>query len=123
MQGAVNDGHGRRLLPSDYVKKDDARVIAHTKVIGGGESDSVTFDVSKLAAGQDYTYFCPSRPLRHDEGHACWSTDPPASRGAPSSRLLGRKRAFCRPAPAPYNDRSHDPGTAPHAGANMSKEK
>ena len=29
-----------------------------TKVIGGGESDSVTFDVSKLAAGQDYTYFC-----------------------------------------------------------------
>ncbi|MNR67194.1 Azurin [compost metagenome] len=40
------------------MKKDDARVIAHTKVIGGGQSDSVTFDVSKLAAGTDYTYFC-----------------------------------------------------------------
>ncbi|CAB3853174.1 azurin [Achromobacter anxifer] len=42
----------------DYVKAGDARVIAHTKVIGGGESDSVTFDVSKLAAGEAYAYFC-----------------------------------------------------------------
>ena len=42
----------------DYVKAGDARVIAHTKVIGGGESDSVTFDVSKLAAGESYVYFC-----------------------------------------------------------------
>ncbi|WP_353146926.1 azurin [Pollutimonas bauzanensis] len=45
-------------LDKDYVKPDDARVIAHTKVIGGGESDSVTFDVSKLAAGEDYAFFC-----------------------------------------------------------------
>lgn len=57
MQGAVNDGMAAGL-DNNYVKKDDARVIAHTKVIGGGESDSVTFDVSKLAAGQDYAYFC-----------------------------------------------------------------
>ncbi|MNF19483.1 Azurin [compost metagenome] len=40
------------------MKPGDARVIAHTKVIGGGEKDSVTFDVSKLAAGTAYTYFC-----------------------------------------------------------------
>lgn len=57
MQGAVNDGMAAGL-GNNYVKKDDARVIAHTKVIGGGETDSVTFDVSKLAAGQDYAYFC-----------------------------------------------------------------
>ena len=57
MQGAVNDGMAAGL-DNDYVKKDDARVIAHTKVIGGGQTDSVTFDVSKLAAGTDYTYFC-----------------------------------------------------------------
>lgn len=57
MQGAVNDGMAAGL-DNNYVKKDDARVIAHTKVIGGGETDSVTFDVNKLAAGQDYTYFC-----------------------------------------------------------------
>lgn len=42
----------------DYVKADDARVIAYTKLIGGGESTSVTFPVSKLTAGTAYTYFC-----------------------------------------------------------------
>ncbi len=42
----------------DYLVDGDARIIAHTKLIGGGETDSVTFDVSKLAAGEKYTYFC-----------------------------------------------------------------
>ncbi|MCQ9617031.1 azurin [Paenalcaligenes niemegkensis] len=45
-------------LDNDYVKADDERVIAHTKIIGGGESDSVTFDVSKLTAGENYAFFC-----------------------------------------------------------------
>lgn len=45
-------------VANDYVKVGDERVIAHTKLIGGGESDSVTFDVAKLAAGQNYTFFC-----------------------------------------------------------------
>jgi azurin len=45
-------------LPNSYVPKDDARVLAHTKVIGGGESTSVTFPTSKLKKGGDYTYFC-----------------------------------------------------------------
>ncbi|ARP93630.1 azurin [Bordetella genomosp. 13] len=57
MQGAATDGTAAGL-DKDYVKPDDARVIAHTKVIGGGQSDSVTFDVSKLAAGQNYMFFC-----------------------------------------------------------------
>ena len=56
MQGAVNDGMAAGL-PSDYVRR-MTPASSPTKVIGGGESDSVTFDVSKLAAGQDYTYFC-----------------------------------------------------------------
>ena len=43
---------------ADYLKADDARVIAHTKLIGGGESDSVTFPVSKLKAGESYAFFC-----------------------------------------------------------------
>ncbi|KIP89658.1 MULTISPECIES: azurin [Pseudomonas] len=41
-----------------YLKDGDERVIAHTKLIGGGESDSVTFDVSKLDAAQSYQFFC-----------------------------------------------------------------
>ncbi|MDR6215506.1 azurin [Paracidovorax wautersii] len=57
VQPVANDG-----IPAgaakDYVKDGDARVIAHTKLIGGGESDSVKFAVSKLKAGDSYTYFC-----------------------------------------------------------------
>jgi azurin len=45
-------------IDKDYLKEGDARVIAHTKVIGAGEKDSVSFDVSKLEAGQGYTFFC-----------------------------------------------------------------
>ena len=43
---------------ADYVKAGDTRVIAHTKVIGGGESAALELDVAKLKAGGDYAYFC-----------------------------------------------------------------
>lgn len=45
-------------LEKNYVDDSDVRVLAHTKVIGGGEETSVTFDVSQLKEGQDYSYFC-----------------------------------------------------------------
>lgn len=45
-------------LDADYLKADDDRVIAHTALIGGGETTSVTFPVSKLEKGGDYTFFC-----------------------------------------------------------------
>lgn len=52
MPGVATDG-----IPAgpeaSYVKAGDERVIAYTDLIGGGESTSVTFDVSKLAAGED----------------------------------------------------------------------
>ena len=43
---------------NNYVKAGDERVIAHTKLLNGGEQDSVTFDVSKLAKGEAYEYYC-----------------------------------------------------------------
>ena len=43
---------------AQYVPKDDARVLAHTNVIGGGTKTSVTFPGSKLKAGGDYAFFC-----------------------------------------------------------------
>lgn len=43
---------------NDYLKPEDERVIAATDLIGGGEETSVTFDVSKLKEGEEYTYFC-----------------------------------------------------------------
>jgi len=42
---------------NNYVPAGDNRVIAFTKVIGGGESTSVTFATDGLA-GQDLTFFC-----------------------------------------------------------------
>lgn len=45
-------------IDNSYLKADDARVIAHTKVIGAGETDSVSFDVSKLSADEKYLFFC-----------------------------------------------------------------
>ena len=41
-----------------YLKANDARVIAATKMLGGGESDTVVVDVSKLKAGEAYSFFC-----------------------------------------------------------------
>jgi azurin len=56
-QGVAADGIGAGVDKA-YVKPGDSRVIAHTKVIGGGESDAVSFDVAKLKAGENYAWFC-----------------------------------------------------------------
>lgn len=42
----------------DYVPAGDARVIAHTKIIGGGEKTKITFPGKALAAGGDYSFYC-----------------------------------------------------------------
>jgi azurin len=43
---------------ADYLPKGDARVIAATSVVGGGEVASVTFKTAALKAGTEYKYFC-----------------------------------------------------------------
>jgi len=43
---------------NDYVAKDDARVIVHTALIGGGATTRVSFPGRKLTAGGDYSFFC-----------------------------------------------------------------
>lgn len=45
-------------LEKQYVKEADERVIAHTNLIGGGESAEVKFKTEGLEAGGDYTYVC-----------------------------------------------------------------
>ena len=57
MSGVVSDGMSAPVA-DDHIKKGDARVIAHTKLIGGGQSDTVTFPTSKLKQGEAYSYFC-----------------------------------------------------------------
>ncbi|TVT81629.1 azurin [Pseudomonas sp. H3(2019)] len=57
MAGITTDGMAAGI-DKDYLKAGDTRIIAHTKIIGAGEKDSVTFDVSKLTAGESYQFFC-----------------------------------------------------------------
>lgn len=45
-------------LASDYVAPGDKRVIAHTRVVGGGETASVTFAATRLKKGGAYRYLC-----------------------------------------------------------------
>lgn len=49
---------GQSAGPPNYTPAGDARILAATPVIGGGQQTSVTIDTSKLTAGGDYTYFC-----------------------------------------------------------------
>jgi azurin len=41
-----------------YLPKNDARVLAFTRVIGGGESVTLTFPGKRLKKGGDYVFFC-----------------------------------------------------------------
>jgi len=59
MSGIVNAGlsagsrHG-------YLPEGDARIIAATHVVGGGESSTASFSTSALQEGARYVFFCTS---------------------------------------------------------------
>ena len=45
-------------LANNYLPPNDGRVIAFTKIVGGGESATVTFPTARLVKGGDYSYIC-----------------------------------------------------------------
>lgn len=45
-------------LANNYQKPNDPRIIASTKLAGGGQTVSVTFPASKLTPGGAYVFFC-----------------------------------------------------------------
>jgi azurin len=57
MAAVASAGMGAGLA-SDYVPAGEKRVLAHTKVVGGGQSASVTFATAALKPGGDYSYEC-----------------------------------------------------------------
>lgn len=57
MQEVVADGMAAGLA-ENYVKPGADDVIANTKIIGGGETASVSFPVSKIQGGGPYKFFC-----------------------------------------------------------------
>ncbi|MEM7081608.1 MAG: azurin [Pseudomonadota bacterium] len=45
-------------LEGNYLPADEPRIVAATKIIGGGESASVSFSLDKLEDGRDYIFVC-----------------------------------------------------------------
>tara|TARA_B100001115_G_C15670023_1_gene323453 strand:- start:114 stop:683 length:570 start_codon:yes stop_codon:yes gene_type:complete len=45
-------------LANDYVNVKDNRILAWTKIIGGGEETSISLSTKELIEGSDYTFFC-----------------------------------------------------------------
>lgn len=57
LQAIQNDGNAAGAA-GGYLKSGDARVVAATEIIGGGESTSVTFATDVLKSGDAYSFFC-----------------------------------------------------------------
>ncbi len=57
MHAVITDGIDAGL-DNNYVKKNDARVVGHTAVIGGGESTSAKIKLTNLKASESYMFFC-----------------------------------------------------------------
>ena len=55
---AVDQESASAGLDNGYIKAGDSRIIAHTKLIGGGETASVSFPISKIKNGGPYVFFC-----------------------------------------------------------------
>jgi azurin len=53
----ANSGMGAGLVNS-FQQPGDKRIIAATKIVGGGEKAVVTFNTSQLERGVSYSYFC-----------------------------------------------------------------
>lgn len=45
-------------VAKNYLPDDDDRILAATKIIGGGESTSVSFSLDDLESGTAYAFFC-----------------------------------------------------------------
>jgi azurin len=57
MQGVATDGMAAGAA-GKYIKAGDTRVIAHSDMVGGGQSTSVSFDVAKIKSGGPFVFFC-----------------------------------------------------------------
>lgn len=57
MQAVLTEGNAAGLS-KNFVKDNDDRVIAHTAVLGGGESATIKFKTDKLNAKDAFAFFC-----------------------------------------------------------------
>ena len=45
-------------LEKEYLPEDKSKILAKTKLIGGGETDTISVDITKLDKSKSYTFFC-----------------------------------------------------------------
>jgi len=57
MQAVLTEGNAAGLS-KNFVKDNDDRVIAHTAVLGGGESATIKFKTDKLNTKDAFAFFC-----------------------------------------------------------------
>ncbi len=57
LSGVATEGMAAGV-DKDYLKPADTRVIAATKMIGGGESASTKFSTANLSKTESYSFFC-----------------------------------------------------------------
>ena len=57
MQAVLTEGNAAGLS-KNFVKDNDGRVIAHTAVLGGGESATIKFKTDKLNTTDAFAFFC-----------------------------------------------------------------
>lgn len=58
--GAIANAGLQAGFDHNYQAPGDRRIIAATRVVGGGESVTVKFSTASLQPGGDYTFFCSS---------------------------------------------------------------
>ena len=56
-RGVISDGLNAGAS-NNFLLEGDARVLAFTKMIGGGESTAVSFSTKSIKVGEKYTFFC-----------------------------------------------------------------
>ena len=56
-RGVVSDGLNAGAS-NNFLLEGDSRVLAFTKMIGGGESTAVSFSTESIKVGEKYTFFC-----------------------------------------------------------------
>ncbi len=57
-QAAVTTDGSAAGMAANWVKPADSRVVAHTSLVGGGESTSVKFKTAGLNTKEKYVFFC-----------------------------------------------------------------
>ena len=56
-RGVISDGIDAGAS-NNFIKEGDPRVLAFTRMIGGGETTAVSFSTTGIEVGEKYTFFC-----------------------------------------------------------------